>query len=297
MPRLPWLIRIERCLHPKIKEGIAKSLVYYFTIKEFRTYRQERYQGHKHVFDRFSEPLNVAHRGFSGVYPENTLPAFVAALAQGADVIELDVQCSAEGALVVCHDPDLLRLKGSPEFVRDLPLERLQIELGLLTLAEVFAALPAQSLINIEIKHESSHFLHWQTEQAVVDCVRAWGRSEQVVISAFNPMIVNRIRKLAPELATAYLITQTLTPLLVTLLAGVQARYLHVDQRYLNPRVMRALRRKGLHVLGYTLNNAEAFQWAQNLGLKGVITDFPDRWRAFCASDAAKPLPQRKVTP
>lgn len=283
MPRLPWLIRIERCLHPKIKEGIAKSLVYYFTIKEARTYQQARYQGHMHCFDGFNGPFCIAHRGFSGRYPENTLPAFKAALANGADVIELDVQCSAEGRLVVCHDPDLQRLTGVSAFVRDLPLTHLQTpEIGLVTLEEVFAALPKTTLINIEIKHEATHFLQWHTEQAVVDCVRAWGRSQHVVISAFNPMIVNRIRKLAPELSTAYLITQTLTPLLIYLLARVKARYLHVDQRYLNPRVMRALQRKGLQVLGYTLNTEEAFQWAQQLGLRGVITDYPDRWSSDC---------------
>lgn len=298
MPPLPWLIRIERCLHPKIKEGIAKSLVYYFTIKEARTYRQARYQGHTHCFDSFKGPLCVAHRGFSGRYPENTLPAFDAALAHGADVIELDVQCSAEGHLVVCHDPDLERLTGFPAFVRDLPLSHLQTpEIGLVTLEEVFAALPEDTLINIEIKHEATHFLQWHTEQAVVDCIRQWDRSQHVVISAFNPMIVNRIRKLAPELSTAYLITQTLTPLLIYLLARVKARYLHVDQRYLNPRIMRRLHRKGLQVLGYTLNTEEAFQWAQQLGLKGIITDYPDRWLSHCSLKAPQTRARTETLP
>ncbi len=298
MPPLPWLIRIERCLHPKIKEGIAKSLVYYFTIKEARTYQQARYQGHPHCFDTFEGPLCVAHRGFSGKYPENSLAAFQAALDHEAEVIELDVQCSAEGHLVVCHDPDLERLTGLPAFVRDLSLSRLQApDMGLVTLEEVFATLPADTLINIEIKHEATHFLQWHTEQAVVDCVRAWGRSKQVVISAFNPMIVHRIRKLAPELSTAYLITQTLTPLLIFLLARVNARYVHVDQRYLNPRVVRALQRKGIQVLGYTLNTAEAFQWAQKLGLTGVITDYPDRWRQFCTLKPAETLPRTQPLP
>lgn len=298
MPRLPWLIRIERCLHPKIKEGIAKSLVYYFTIKEARTYRQARYQGQVHAFARFKQAFAVAHRGFSGKYPENSLAAFQAALEHGAEVIELDVQCSAEGHLVVCHDPDLQRLTGVPSFVRDLPLTRLQhSDIGLVTLETVFATLPKDTLINIEIKHEATHFLQWHTEQAVVDCVRAWGRSQHVVISAFNPMIVNRIRKLAPELSTAYLITQTLTPLLIFLLARVNARYVHVDQRYLNPRVVRALQRKDIQVLGYTLNTAEAFQWAQKLGLTGVITDYPDRWRQFCTLKPAETLPRTQRLP
>jgi glycerophosphoryl diester phosphodiesterase len=285
--------RIERRLHPKIKEGIAKTLVYYFTFKEIRTYQSAKYKQTSHVFDNYAGLIKLAHRGFSGVYPENTVLAFQKALEAGADGVELDVQLTQDGEIIVCHDPQLQRLIGQASFVRDLPYDRLQHE-GVAacqspetsgayfpTLAMVFSQLPTDTLINIEIKHEATSFFNWDTEKAVLQCVRQYGQAQRVVISAFNPMIVNRVRKLDPEISTAYLITQTLNPLLIFLLSRVRAGYLHVDMRYLSPQRLRHLKQKGLKVLGYTLNTAAEYAQACELGLQGVITDYPDRLNAF----------------
>ncbi len=121
-----FFIQLERLLHPRIKEVIAKSLVYYFALKEYNEYHKDRYQDHPHLLDGVDRLVNTAHRGFSGVYPENTLLAFEKALAQGADMIELDVQLSADGEIVVCHDPLLKRLTGQAVYIRDLPLQNLR---------------------------------------------------------------------------------------------------------------------------------------------------------------------------
>ncbi|MBT9546759.1 MAG: hypothetical protein IV090_15325 [Candidatus Sericytochromatia bacterium] len=301
-----FFIQLERWLHPLIKEVIAKSLVYYFALKEFNEYHQDRYLGHTHLLDRLDRLVNTAHRGFSGVYPENTLLAFEQALAQGADMIELDVQLSADGEIVVCHDPMLKRLTGQAVYIRDLPAQALRVfDVGawksndfrgqqIPTLSEVFALIPPETLINIEIKHEASSFFNWQTEKAVLALVKAHRREKQVIIAAFNPMIVNRIRKLAPEISTAYLITQTLNPLLLYLLTRIRARYLHVDLRYLSPKIVKALQAKGLQVLGYTLNSVADFQQASALGLKGIITDYPDRLHDFLTQ--AKPIGAQEET-
>ncbi len=305
-PKISTLTKIERLLHPKIKEVIAKSLVYYFTIKEFYTYRHSRYQGHQHVLKPFKGLLNIGHRGFSSQYPENTLLAFEKALEHHVDMIELDVQLTQDGQIVVCHDPDLERLTKQKVFVRDLTFVELQtLEVGswkdtaytgqlIPRLSEVFELIPKHTLINIEIKHEATSFFTWQTEQAVLDLVKAHQREKQVIISAFNPMVVNRIRKLAPEISTAYLITQTLNPLLIFLLANIRAAYLHVDFSYLNPQVMRKLKRKGLRVLSYTLNTQQDYQTAYELGLSGIFTDHPDQLQTFLA-ELNRPDPLRAL--
>lgn len=289
MNSLPWATRLERKLHPKIKEGIAKSLVYFFTLKESTEFHKARYQGQSHAYDRFSDLIQVAHRGFSGVFPENTLLAFIEALKQGADLVELDVQYTADGQVVVCHDAQLDRLCGDPVFVRDLTLEQLKkADVGtwknpqfvgqtIPTLQEVFETLPQNTLINIEIKHEATRFLNWDIEKKVLDIISDFQRESTVIISAFNPMVVNRIRKLNPTLSTAYMITQTLNPLLIWLLGRIKTQYLHVDLRYLNPTVIQALKTRGIQVLAYTLNDDAAFDQAQSMGLKGLITDYPDR--------------------
>lgn len=304
-PFARFFLQLERRLHPKIKEGIAKSLVYYFTLKEITEYQKPKYAGHLHLLDQFNRLIRIAHRGFSGEYPENTLLAFGKALEQEADILELDVQLSLDGEIVVCHDPQLQRLTGKAEFIRDLPYHSLrQLDVGswkspayaglkLPSLAEVFETLPAETLLNIEIKHEATSFFNWETEKAILRQIKAYGREQQVILSAFNPMVVNRIRKLDPRISTAYLITQTFTPLLVFLLRRIACRYLYVDLRYLRPKLVRKFQQKGIRILGYTLNTAAEYQLACELGLDGIISDYPNRLRNFL--EARKETPNKDV--
>ena len=67
-----------------------------------------------------------AHRGSSGTYPENTMLAFEKAVEEGCDGIELDVQLTRDGHVVVIHDEELERTTGTKGFVRDYTLEELK---------------------------------------------------------------------------------------------------------------------------------------------------------------------------
>jgi glycerophosphoryl diester phosphodiesterase len=78
------------------------------------------------MLDSLSQPVIFAHRGASAHAPENTLAAFELALAQHADAIELDVKLSADGHVVVIHDPTVDRTTGSHGRVRDLSLAQLR---------------------------------------------------------------------------------------------------------------------------------------------------------------------------
>ena len=68
----------------------------------------------------------VAHRGYSGLYPENTMLAFQKAVEAGADEIELDIQMSRDGQVVVFHDESMERLSGHKAFLRDMDYEELR---------------------------------------------------------------------------------------------------------------------------------------------------------------------------
>jgi len=70
--------------------------------------------------------MNIAHRGFSGLYPENTLLAFTKALELGVDAIELDVQLSRDGEAMIFHDEDLQRTTGKKGWLKDLTREELR---------------------------------------------------------------------------------------------------------------------------------------------------------------------------
>jgi glycerophosphoryl diester phosphodiesterase len=147
-------------------------------------------------------PLVLGHRGASAVAPENTVVAFTRARELGADGVELDVRRTADGVLVVHHDPE----------VRDVGL------IASLSLAELRAARPQLAtladaldacrglVLNAEVK-----CLPWEPDadadgsvmRATIDAVRA--HDGMLVVSSFDLDAVDRARELAPDIATAWL--------------------------------------------------------------------------------------------
>src|ERR1041384_8179475 len=102
------------------------------------------------------EPLIIGHRGASVVALENTLPAFEAAIAAGADGIEFDVRLSADGVPVVIHDDNLYRTHGLRRRVADLSGRELD-ELGVPSLRELFELMSGNELVLcLEIKGSSA---------------------------------------------------------------------------------------------------------------------------------------------
>ena len=110
-----------------------------------------------------------AHRGVSALMPENTLPAFAAALSLGADEIELDVRLTKDHKMVVCHDPNLDRISNGTGDVSDYTLEELQRlnvgvecgwQVGFCTPEEVFAQFANKIVFNMHLKqHGEDGFL------------------------------------------------------------------------------------------------------------------------------------------
>jgi glycerophosphoryl diester phosphodiesterase len=100
----------------------------------------------------------LAHRGFAGCNPENTLPAVEAAAAAGADGIEVDIRRCGSGELVVVHDDRLDRLTDATGAVAETPLSTLRSlsvldsDAGIPTLDAVFAAVPDDVALNLELK-------------------------------------------------------------------------------------------------------------------------------------------------
>ena len=147
-------------------------------------------------------PLVLGHRGASAVAPENTVAAFARARELGADGVELDVRRSADGVLVVHHDP-ALRDVGLIASLTFPALRAARPQLA--TLAEALAACRGQ-VVNAEVK-----CLPWEPDadvdgsvmRATIDAVRA--HDGMMVVSSFDLAAVDRARALAPDLATAWL--------------------------------------------------------------------------------------------
>jgi len=147
-------------------------------------------------------PLVLGHRGASAVAPENTVAAFTRARELGADGVELDVRRSADGVLVVHHDPDIRDVG----LIASLPLAELRAARPqLATLEEALAACRGL-VVNAEVK-----CLPWEPDadtdgsvmRATIDAVRA--HDGMIIVSSFDLAAVDRVRAEAPDLASAWL--------------------------------------------------------------------------------------------
>jgi len=160
-------------------------------------------------------PLVIAHRGDSAHRPENTLASFAGALEVGATVVELDVQITADGHVVVIHDPTLDRTTSGRGEVRQLTLAEVRaVSAGypdrfgtayagerVPTLAEAFGLLRGRAKALVEIKAESvTDDAEGGVEARVVQEVRRAGMASEVALISFDQRAVLRLRDLAPEI-------------------------------------------------------------------------------------------------
>lgn len=244
---------------------------------------QDMHQGRMLVF---------AHRGARERAPENTLPAFRMAAELGADGIELDVQLSADGALVVFHDDTLERTTGAPGRVADRTLVDLrQLDAGawfapqfagtrIPTLDEVFESLDPHMLVNVEIKASSLFAPYGELVESVIDCIARHNMARRVLISSFNPAALGAVRRRAPHLPIGYLYAPRLPLPLAKgwlarpLIGPHEARHPHfsmVDERY-----MRWARRAGYRVNVWTVNEPDDVRRMATLGVDMIMSDRPD---------------------
>lgn len=162
-------------------------------------------------------PLILAHQGASAYAPSNTIPSFQKAVEMGADVLELDVHLTRDGAIVVAHDDTVDRLTNGAGRIRDFTLADLQkLDAGyrfttdggatypyrgkgihIPTLEEVFKTFP-QARVNIEIKEGDQPIA-----QPLADLIHGMGMAKQVLVVSVYSKAIQDFRKVAPDVATA----------------------------------------------------------------------------------------------
>ena len=155
------------------------------------------------------------HRGASGYAPENTMAAFEKAVELGADGIELDVQLTKDGELVVIHDETIDRVSDGSGWVKDYAYAKLikhnfnrthpEYEHAQIpTLEEVYALIkPTDLTINVEIK--TGVVFYPEIEERVLDLTERMGLMERVIFSSFNHYTIQKIKEINPEAETGML--------------------------------------------------------------------------------------------
>lgn len=238
---------------------------------------------------RREQPLVIAHRGASADAPENTLAAFALAREQGADGIELDVMRCATGEVVVFHDDDLSRLGGRPTLVRDMPFDCLrQIDVGrgqkIPLLDEVLSALDGM-LINIELKSAPTWTWRFQDDglsQAVAELVRQHDLVARTIVSSFDPLLLLRFRRCAPEIATGLLFAhdQALPYRQGWASYLVRPRAVHPESQLVDAHSVAAWRARGLGINVWTVDAPAELRLLAAYGVDAVITNRPAQARS-----------------
>jgi glycerophosphoryl diester phosphodiesterase len=233
------------------------------------------------------QTLNIAHRGASAVAPENTLAAFERAKALGADGIELDVQLCSDGVPVVIHDTTVERTTDGSGRVADMTLTQLkELDAGswfspvfsaepIPTLMETLETVGRKLLLNIELKGEG--LVSRGLARRVVDVIKQYGSSERVLLSAFNPLILGRVQKVAPEIPTALIYASASLPRLAGLIARRPYTALHPHVAIVDRGHMTWARRQDYRTHVWTVDDPGEMRRLIRWGVDGIITNVPDR--------------------
>ena len=246
--------------------------------------------------------LNIAHRGGARVRPEHTLLAYEQALVDGAHVLELDVHATSDGVLVVMHDDTVDRTTDGKGAIKEMTFDALRafdaghdfsddggetfpfrgMGLQVPSLEEVFEAFPDEPYV-IEIKQEAPSIV-----DAFVAMCEKHGIVDQMVGAAFSDAVIQELRRAAPDMATAFGLVE------VADFYGLSpereptyeppGEFLHVPTTFqgldlMVPSFLNRAKRFGLKIHAWTINDVDEMRALIDLGVDGIMTDYPPRLR------------------
>jgi glycerophosphoryl diester phosphodiesterase len=228
--------------------------------------------------------LNIAHRGASGTFPENTLSAFRAAIAAGADMCELDVQLTRDAAVVVIHDETVNRTTDGAGEVAALTLEEIQrLDAGakfkggkvkgerIPTLDEVFAVTSGKCGLNIELKGGG-------VEAQVAAIMQARNAFADSIVSSFNWDYLKKIQTLHFNIRIALLAEEKPVDLMMNAVA-MRAHAINPRWDMVTADLCRAAHERGLKVYTWTVDADARMRALAECGVDGIMTNYPERLR------------------
>lgn len=234
-----------------------------------------------------------AHRGARSVAPENTLPAFQAAIDMGVDGIELDVHCSKDGELVVIHNFDVDETTNGSGPVSSFTVEELAAldagshfdasfaGVGVPTLVQALDLIGDRCRVNVEIKSLDIQQGGDQVEP-LLDLIRGRNLYKQVIVSSFNPVSLIKARWLDDRVALGVLHGPDLPPFLRRAWTSeiILPQALHPVQADVDADYVAWAHERTLAVNTWTVNDAGDARRLVRLGVDTLISDVPDRLMA-----------------
>jgi glycerophosphoryl diester phosphodiesterase len=223
--------------------------------------------------------LVIAHRGAAAHAPENTMASVRRALDDGADMVEIDVQESADGVVVVFHDSDFMKTAGRPLKVWEAAsadLERLDVgswfdpafaDERVPTLEQVLIEARGRAAVNIELKYYGRDRA---LEQRVVEIVERTGMSDAVVVMSLKYDGIRAMRSVRPSWTYGLLTTVSLGNATAS-----DVSFLAVNATTASRRFIRRAHAAGKDVYVWTVNDPFLMSAMMSRGVDGIITDDP----------------------
>ena len=227
-----------------------------------------------------------AHRGASGYAPENTLPSFIKAIDMKADGIELDVQKTKDGKLVVIHDESVYRVSGKKGFVRNYTYDELKElnvnkkfpqygKVSIPTLEEVYSLVKGTELIiNVELKN--GIVFYENLEEDIMLLTKKMGLEDRIIYTSFNHYSIVKMKEIDPSIKVGFLYEDGYINMpRYAEKHGVEA--LHPAFHNLQyDKFIKGCKKRGIEIRPWTINDPKDMKKLCKLGINGIITNYPD---------------------
>ncbi|MFW6264466.1 MAG: glycerophosphodiester phosphodiesterase, partial [Bacillota bacterium] len=237
------------------------------------------------------KPLIIGHRGAMGTAPENTAISFEKALNSGADGVEFDIHMSKDGELVVIHDERIDRVTENAQgFIKDYTLKELkEFDIGkkfsaeflgekILTLEETLNIVQDSKIINIEIKN--GPIFYPGIEEKTIEVIKKYNIIDKVIISSFNHYTIKKLKLVEDRIECGILYMAGLyQPWEYAKNIGAEAIHPYIYS--IMPELINECQEMGIKINVFGVNEELSLSNFIQLGVDGIITDYPEKARAI----------------
>lgn len=222
----------------------------------------------------------TAHRGSSKEAPENTMAAMVKAAEDLADLVEIDVQETKDGVVVLGHDANLRRVAGVNRAISSYTYKELQeLDVGkwfspefegerIPALSDVMEFCKGRVNMNIEIKNLGKDS---PLPDKVVDMIREHQMEEQCVVTSTRLSYLTRIKEIAPDIRTGYIISAAYGDYY----SSDSIDFISIRSSFVSGKLVEAAHEKGKAIHAWTVNTKSEMERMKMLGVDNIITDYP----------------------
>lgn len=222
--------------------------------------------------------LITAHRGSSLYYPENTLTSIAKSIEENADYVEVDVRLTKDNKVVLFHDNTLKRVNGRNQSIEDMTLEEVKkVDNGsyknkkydyenIPTLEEVFENFKGKIKFNIELKMNNKK--GYELSKEVSKLIKEYSMSQDVVVSSFNKLTIEKFKKDNKDIKTGYIISNPIDNI-----EKLECDFISIKYNLLSKELVEKIHENNKEIHIWTINDEEDIRKIIKLGVENIITD------------------------